>query len=165
MSQKKTISIDKNIPKALVIGLLLGFLTVFVVEHFSKISYVADTYEIQREFEKQRRSNNLNSNDPLEKAYAVYESSKEFSFSSYDTTTDTPILSILLTTPFDSKLRIDGRGYIVGDLWEGGDFHDYPNKSKHYIKATFEDTKYLLYFGIGYFLLILLFSRFNFKLI
>ena len=130
MSQKKTISINKNIPQALIVGLLLGFLTVFVVEHFGKISYVADTYAIEseKELERKRYSDELDSNSPLAKAYAEYDASKKFSSTSYDITGDTPVSTIFLVTPFGSKLRIVGRGYTVSDVGSSyGSFNDYSN--------------------------------------
>jgi hypothetical protein len=38
--EKITIQVDKNIPKSVLIGFILAFLTVFAVEHFSEFSYI-----------------------------------------------------------------------------------------------------------------------------
>lgn len=73
---------------------------------------------------------------------------------------DTPISYFYLKTPFGSNLQFRGTGFTVG----GSDkFYEYSNVSKYYFDATIEDFEYVLYFGIGYSLIIIFFSIFRVK--
>ena len=143
MNQKKTISINKSIPQALIVGLVLGFITVFIVEHYSKVTYNPDTSKLIKEQERQKLKDEKEYQIALKKqVYGEYltledqtaiamHNKKEndgFAFTSLNIPHDTTVLTIFLETPFDSKLKINGKGYTVGDVWSSyGDFHDYSN--------------------------------------
>ncbi|MCL6264933.1 hypothetical protein [Flagellimonas myxillae] len=174
MKQKKTIKIDREVIKTLFIGLLLGWATVFIIEHFSEVSYVADTSELiekerkrrlieEKEYKAAIRKQNNGQYLTLDEDVAIarYRRNQNEGFEfNYDIPNSTPVSTIFLDTPFDSKLRISGRGYAVSDVGSSyGSFNDYSNKIKYYIKAVFEDAKYVLYFGFGYFTLIVVFRN------
>ena len=182
MANKKTININKKIVNTLIFGLVLAFMTVFIVEHYGKVTFIADTTALIEEQRILGLKNEREYNEALRKQingqhlslvdygaiadHRKTENEGGFAFRSVEVTIDTPLLSIFLETPFGSKLRISGEGYVVGDVWtQYGSFNDYSNKFKYYIMSALDDYKYILLLGFGYFLLIIEFTRFKIKLI
>lgn len=181
MENKKTIKIDRRILKAILISLLLGWLTVFIIEHYGKISYIADTSELIAKEKRRKQQYEQEYNELLQKklsgnqlsileeaTFKIMNSKQEeennFTFN-VEVPNDTPVSSIFLDTPFGSKLRTNGQGYLVRDVNSSyGNFHKYSNKLRYYLKATLEDFKYVLAFGLGYSLLIVVFMFFKIKL-
>lgn len=181
MEKKKTIKIDRRIPKAIFIGFLLGWLTVFIVEHYSEISYIADTSELmakekrrkqqsqQEYYELLQRKLSGEQLSILEEASFKAMQSKQtgennFSFN-MEIPNNTPVSSIFLDTPFGSNIRISGKSYLVRDVSSSfGKFHDYSNKLGHYLDATMKDFKYVLGFGLTYSILVMAFMFFKIRI-
>lgn len=181
MVNKKTIKIDRRVPKAILMGLLLGWLTVLTVEHYGEISYIADTSELIAKEKRRKQQYEQEYNKLLQKklsgqqlsileeaTFKIMKSKQaeenNFAFN-VEIPNSTPVSSILLDTPFDSRIRISGKGYMVGDVSSSyGKFHEYSNKFGHYLNATIKDFKYVLSFGLGYGILIMVFMLFKIKL-
>ncbi|WP_418499697.1 hypothetical protein [Flagellimonas sp.] len=182
MENKRTIKIDRRIPKAILIGLLLGWLTVFIVEHYGKISYIADTSELMAKEKRRKQKSQQQYNELLKRKLSGEQLSileeatfkamrskqpeeNNFSFN-VEIPNDSPLSSIYLDTPFDSRIRISGKGFVVRDVSSSyGKFNEYSNKFSHYLNATIKDFEYVLIFTIGYTILIILilFIRIDFK--
>lgn len=182
MGNKRTIKIDKRIPKSILIGLLLGWLTVFIAEHYGEISYIADTSELIAKEKRTKQEQEQKYNQLLEKKISgkplsILEEAqfktlknwqnepKNFAFN-VEIPNDTPVSSIFLDTPFGSKIRINGQGYLVSDVSSSyGRFHEYSNKLGHHINASFMDFKYVILFTVGYatMLILFFFIRIDFK--
>ena len=137
MTSKRTIKVSSKIPKSLIIGLLLGLVTVFIVEHYGKFSFMEDAST-----NTANQSNNISFTRNIDYSAKVAE--------------------IYLKTPFGTNITFDGGNYGVGIMY--GSFRNYSNKIKYYFKATFKDIKYVLLFGLGYSLLILLVFNFRIKI-
>lgn len=139
--EKKTIQVDRNIPKSVLIGFILSFLTVFAVQHFSTFSYIP----------------NLNIPNT--------DSNGKFILSqTYDPTT-TPVAKLYQTTPFDTKIDLSSNGMMCSELLYDSDFKEYSNKGVLYAKSVFSDYKYLLLFWLAYILIILFFKRYRLKVL
>ncbi|WP_412561844.1 hypothetical protein [Winogradskyella sp. MIT101101] len=133
---KKTITIKKDIPKSIIIGLLSSIILVFVIEHFGDFSYVANV-------ENTYTGGKINLVD--------YVSPK------------TPLENIYLDTPFGSRFTFDGNNFTIGDMkFVGGDFKPYTNRISYYFKATFMDFKYVLL--VSLILTVIVYLSKNFKL-
>ncbi|WP_071254678.1 hypothetical protein [Chryseobacterium sp. ERMR1:04] len=140
--EKKTIQIDKNIPKSVLIGFVLAFVTVFVVEHYSTFSYIP------------------NLNTP-----SVDNEGKLILSGTYDPTT-TSVATLHQTTPFGTKINLPTNGMMCSELiLEGSDFKSYSNKGVLYAKSVFNDYKYLLLFWLIYTLIVLFFKRYRLKIL
>lgn len=138
--EKTTIQVDKNIPKSLLIGFLLAFLTVFAVQHFSTFSYIPN----------------------LGKPVIDY-SGKLVVSGTYDTRT-TPVGALYQTTPFGTKIDLPTNGMMCSELlFDDSDFKEYSNKVVLYAKSVFNDYKYLLLFWLAYTLTVLFFKRYRLK--
>ena len=136
---KKTVAIKKDIPKSIISGLILGIISVFVIEHFGGFSYIAKT-------------ESLNSNDKIN--LVEYVSSK------------TPLRKIYFNSPFGKQMIFEGEGFTVGDMkFTGGDFKPYNNRIKYYFKATLYDFKYVFAVSMVLALLIYFLKNFRLKLI
>lgn len=140
--EKTTIKVDKNIPKSVLIGFVLAFLTVFIVEHFSTFSYIPN----------------------LGKPMIDY-SGKLVVSGIYDTRT-TPIGALYQTTPFGTKIDLPTNGMMCSELlFDDSDFKKYSNKVVLYAKSVFSDYKYLLLFWLAYTLTVLFFKRYRLKVL
>lgn len=140
--EKTTIKVDKNIPKSVLIGFILAFLTVFAVEHFSKFSYIPN----------------------LGKPMIDY-SGKLVVSGTYDTRT-TPVGALYQTTPFGTKIDLPTNGMMCSELLlDDSDFKEYSNKVVLYAKSVFSDYKYLLLFWLAYTLTVLFFKKYSLKVL
>lgn len=137
--EKKTIQVDKNIPKSVLIGLALAFATVFAVQHFSTFSYIP----------------NLNTpsvdNDGKLIISGTYYPAK------------TPVGALYQITPFGTKIDLPTNGMMCSELLYDSEFKSYSNKGLLYAKSVFSDYKYLLLFWLAYSLIILFFKRYRLK--
>lgn len=139
---KKEIQIDKNIPKSIFIGLLLAYITVFTVNHFSTFSYIPN----------------------LGKPIIDY-SGKIVVSGTYDTRT-TPVLSLYQTTPFGTKIDLPIDGLMCSDLiFDGSEFKSYSNKVVLYATSVFNDYKYLVLFWLAYTMIIMFFKKYRLKVL
>lgn len=140
--EKTTIQVDKNIPKSILLGFVLAFLTVFTVNHFSTFSYIPN----------------------LGKPMIDY-SGKLVVSGTYDTRT-TPVGALYQTTPFGTKIDLPTNGMMCSELlFDDSDFKEYSNKVILYAKSVFIDNKYLLLFWLAYTLIILFFKRYRLKVL
>lgn len=139
--EKKTIQVDRNIPKSVLTGFVLAFLSVFAVEHFSTFSYIP------------------NLNTP-----SIDNEGKLILSGTYDPTT-TPIGALYQTTPFGTKIDLPTNSMMCSELLYDSEFKSYSNKGVLYAKSVFNDYKYLLLFWIAYTLSILFFKRYRLKIL
>lgn len=140
--EKKTIQVDKNIPKSILIGFVLAFLTVFAVEHFSTFSYIPNV--------------NIPSTD---------SNGKIILSGTYDPTT-TPVATLYQTTPFGTRINLPTNGMMCSELLiEGSNFNSYSNKGLLFAKSVFNDYIYLLLFWLAYTLIVLFFKRYRLKVL
>lgn len=140
--EKTTIQVDKKIPKSVLIGFVLAFLTVFAVEHFSTFSYIPN----------------------LGKPVIDY-SGKLVVSGTYDTRI-TPVGALYQTTPFGTKIDLPTNGMMCSELlFDDSDFKEYSNKVILYAKSVFSDYKYLLLFWLAYTLTVLFFKRYRLKVL
>ena len=134
--ERKEIKIDAGIIKRIILSFILAFITVFVVEHFSSFSYVADT-------------SNLPNYTPDGKIIV----SQEYNLST------TKIAVLTQKTPFGTEINIPPNGMMSSELhFSGTEFKSYSNKVQIYFKAIFKDLKYVLMIW-GVFILVLLFFK------
>lgn len=142
MKEKTIIQIDRNIPKSILIGFVLAFLTVFAVEHFSTFSYIPNL--------------NIPTTD---------SNGKLILSGTYDPTT-TPVATLHQTTPFETKIDLPTNNMMCSELiLEGSDFKSYSNKGVLYAKSVFSDYRYLLLFWLAYILIVLFFKRYRLKVL
>jgi hypothetical protein len=137
--EKKTIQVDKNISKSVLIGFILSFATVFVIQHFSIFSYIPNL-----------------SRPAIDYGHKIVISG------TYDTRT-TPVGALYQTTPFGTKIDLPTNGMMCSELLYDSEFKSYPNKGLLYVKSVFNDYKYLLLFWLAYSLIILFFKRYRLK--
>lgn len=140
--EKKTIHVDRNIPKSVLIGSVLAFVTVFAVQHFSIFSYIPNT-------------SNLSNYTPDGKIILSQE---------YDTRT-TPVGALYQTTPFGTKIDLPTNGMMCSELLYDSEFKSYSNKGVLYAKSVFNDYKYLLLFWLVYTLIVLFLKRYRLKVL
>lgn len=137
--EKKTIQIDHNVPKLIMLGFVLSILTVFTVEHLSKFSYTP----------------NLNTPN-------IDNDGKLILSGTYDPTTKVAIL--YQTTPFGTKIDLPTNGMMCSELMiEGSDFKSYSNKALLFAKSVLSDYKYLMLFWLVYALIITVFQEIQIK--
>ncbi len=142
MKEKTTIQIDRNIPKSILIGFVLAFLTVFAIEHFSTFSYIPNL--------------NIPTTD---------SNGKIILSETYDPST-TPVATLHQTTPFGTKIDLPTKSMMCSELLiEGSDFKSYSNKGLLFTKSVFNDYKYLLLFWLVYTLITLFFKRYRLKVL
>lgn len=139
--EKKTIQVDRNIPKSILIGFILAFVSVFAVEHFSTFSYIPNL--------------NIPSTD---------SNGKIVLSGTYDTRT-TPVGALYQTTPFGTKIDLPTNGMMCSELLYDSEFKSYSNKGVLYAKSVFSDYKYLLLFWLAYTLIVLFFKRYRLKVL
>lgn len=139
--EKKEIQVDKSIPKSILIGFVLAFLSVFVIEHFSTFSYIPDL--------------NIPNTDNDGKLIisGTYYPAK------------TPVGALYQTTPFGTKIDLPTNGMMCSELLYDSDFNSYYNKGLLYAKSVFNDYKYLLLFWLAYTLIVLFFKRYRLKIL
>ena len=134
--ERKEIKIDAGIIKRIIFAFVLAFITVFVVEHFSSFSYVADTSNLPN-----------------------YTPDGKIIVSQYYDTTKTKVAVLTQTTPFGTEINIPPKGMMCSELiFAGTEFKSYSNKVQIYFKAVFKDLKYVLMIW-GVFILVLLFFK------
>jgi hypothetical protein len=134
----KTLNIKKEYLRNFVLSFVLGFGTLYGLEHFGKFSYIADNQN-----------------------HSSYE---RLSFVEYVPAT-TKVLSIYFDSYFGKRIRTNGNGFDLYDLnYSDTDFNKYTNKSYYYTQATIEDYKYGVYISLGLFLTSLFFANFKIKL-
>jgi hypothetical protein len=139
--EKKTIQVDRNIPKSILTGFALAFVTVFTVEHFSTFSYIPNL-----------------GNPTIDYGHKVVISG------TYDTRT-TPVGALYQTTPFGTKIDLPTNGMMCSELLYDSEFKSYSNKGVLYAKSVFSDYKYLLLFWLAYTLIALFFKRYRLKVL
>lgn len=139
--EKKTIQVDKNIPKSVFIGFVLAFVTVFVIQHFSTFSYI-----------------------PKLGKPAIDYGHKIVISGEYDTRI-TPVGALYQTTPFGTKIDLPTNGMMCSELLYDSDFKSYSNKGLLYAKSVFTDYRYLLLFWLAYTLIVLFFKRYRLKVL
>ena len=135
----KTIEIKKTHIRNLLLSFVIGFMILFVLEHFGKFSFFAPsptTYDNEGRF-------NMYSSIPY----------------------STKVTSIYYESFFGEKIMTNGNNYTVSDLsFKDSEFNKYSVKSYYYTQATVGDFKYGLYISFGLFLITLFFSIFKIKL-
>lgn len=139
--EKKTIQVDKNIPKSVLTGFVLAFLTVFAVQHFSTFSYIPNLGK-----------------PAIDYGHKIVISGE------YDART-TPVGALYQTTPFGTKIDLPTNGMMCSELLYDSDFRKYSNKVVLYAKSVFNDYKYLLLFWLAYTLIVLFFKRYRLKVL
>jgi len=134
----KTIEIKKAHLRNLLLSFILGFGTLYGLEHFGKFSY---------------------------KHVYVESNNDKLSFE-VQVPTSTPILYIKYSSYFNNIVQTDSNGFDLYDLnYKGTEFNKYSTKSYYYTQATLKDYKYGIYISFGLFLLTLLFTTFKIKII
>ncbi|WP_343659621.1 hypothetical protein [Chryseobacterium sp.] len=140
--EKKTIQVDKNIPKSIIIGFILAFLSVFAIEHFSTFSYIPNL--------------NIPNTD---------NNGKIILSGTYDPTT-TLVATLYQITPFGTRINLPTNGMMCSELMiDGSNFKSYSNKGLLFAKSVFNDYKYLLLFWLVYMLITLFFKRYRLKVL
>ncbi|WP_336963217.1 hypothetical protein [Chryseobacterium contaminans] len=139
--EKKTIQVDRSIPKSVLIGFVLAFATVFVIQHFSTFSYIPNL-----------------SRPAIDYGHKIVISG------TYDTRI-TPVGTLYQTTPFGTKIDLPTNGMMCSELLYDSEFKSYSNKGLLYAKSVFSDYKYLLLFWLAYTLIILFFKRYRLKVL
>lgn len=139
--EKKTIQVDRNIPKSLLIGFVLAFVTVFTVQHFSTFSYIPNL--------------NIPNTD---------NNGKIILSGTYDIRTTT-VGALYQTTPFGTKIDLPTNDMMCSELLYDSEFKSYSNKGVLYAKSVFADYKYLLLFWLAYTLIVLFFKRYRLKVL
>ncbi|MGU3375082.1 hypothetical protein [Chryseobacterium sp. M5A1_1a] len=139
--EKKTIQVDRNIPKSVLIGFALAFATVFIVQHFSTFSYIPNL-----------------GNPTADYGHKIVLNG------TYDTRT-TPVGALYQITPFGNKIDLLTNGMMCSELLYDSEFKSYTNKGILYAKSVFSDYKYLLLFWLAYSLIILFFKRYSLKVL
>jgi hypothetical protein len=139
MMEKKTIQVDRNIPKSVLMGFIMAFVTVFTAQHFSTFSYIPNLTK------------------------SVIDYGHEIVISgTYDTRT-TPVGALYQTTPFGTRIDLPTNGMMCSELLYDSEFKRYSNKGVLYAKSVFNDYKYLLLFWFAYTLIVLFFKRYRLK--
>ncbi|MCQ4139423.1 hypothetical protein [Chryseobacterium sp. EO14] len=139
--EKKTIQIDRNIPKSVLIGFILAFVTVFTVQHFSTFSYIPNTGQPSID------------NDGKFIVTETFYPAK------------TPVGALYQTTPFGTRIDLPTNGMMCSELLYDSEFKSYSNKGVLYAKSVFSDYKYFLLFWLAYTLIILFFKRYRLKVL
>jgi hypothetical protein len=130
----KISSLTLKAAKSIIIALLLGFITVFIIEHFGNFSYME---EASTDTSTQNEKLSFTRDIPL----------------------GTKVSRINLLTPFKTSLTFEADRYTVYDMYYS--FQEYPNKAKYYFKASLKDYKYVVFIGLGCFILILLLTNYK----
>lgn len=134
----KEIEIKKTHVKNLFLSFLIGFLTLYGLEHFGKFSYLANS---PTTYDEQGRAQMI--------SYIPY---------------NTKISSLIYNTFFGESVTTSGNGFDIADVnFKDTDFDKYSVKSYYYTQATLIDFKYGIYISLGLFLTMLFFSIFKFK--
>ncbi|WP_407517992.1 hypothetical protein [Elizabethkingia anophelis] len=140
--EKKEIQINRGVLSRFILGFLLAFSTVFIVEHFSSFFYIPDT-------------SNLSAYTPEGKIILRQ---------SYNPST-TKVAVLNQITPFGTKISLPTDGMMCSDLiYAGTEFKDYSNKAELYFKAVFKDIVYLILFWIVYVVILLFFKKYHLKI-
>lgn len=134
----KTIEIRKVHIINLFLSFILGFITLYGLEHFGKFSYIAD--------------------NPPQNSY------EKPSLVQYVPST-TKVLRIYFDSYFNNRIETGGNGFDLYDLnYKDTEFNKYATKSYYYTQATLVDFKYGVYISLGLFLITLFFTNFKIKL-
>ncbi len=142
MKEKKTIKINSKLLKTLIISTLISFLIIFGIEHFGKFNY---TYN---------------------QTLSDYEDKGDYFVETYSYDRDSNVLSITLNTPFGNQMKVDRSNWKIKDLeFSDGDFYNYPNKFKNYLRATAKtDILYVLLLSLCFWIIIFISKNFKIKL-
>lgn len=135
--KKKIITIDTNIVDSIMLGFVIGLITLFAIEHYSIFSYIPNLGK-----------------PAIDYGHKVVISGE------YDTRI-TPVASLYQITPFGTRIDLPTNGMMCSELLFDSDFKKYSNKGVLYLKAVFIDYKYLLLFWVVYTLIILFFKRYR----
>ncbi len=134
----KTIEIKKVHIRNLFLSFILGFITLFGLEHFGKFSYIAD-------------SPNQNRNEKPSFVQYIPASTK--------------VSRIYFDSYFDNRIETSGNGFDLYDMnYTDSDFKKYSVKSFYYTQATMKDYKYGIYISLVLFIISLFFTNFKIKL-
>lgn len=137
---RKTININRVHLIYLVVSLFLGFITLFVFEHFGNFSFLAD---------------NTNSYNPKSDKMVFSEPMSN----------DANVNTIYYNTFFGKKITTNGNGFLAKDIgYKNGDFHTYSNKLYYLVEALKIDYKYGLLFSLSIFCLLFFFNSYKIKL-
>jgi hypothetical protein len=139
--KKKIITIDTNIIDSIMLGFVLGLITLFVIEHYSTFSYIPNL-----------------GRPAIDYGHKIVISGE------YDTRT-TPVGALYQTTPFGTKIDLPTNGMMCSELLFDSDFRKYSNKVILYTKSVFTDYKYLLLFWLAYTFILLFFKRYRLKVL
>lgn len=136
----KTIEIRKVHIRNLIISFILGFTTLYGLEHFGSFSHIPVYIGLNRD------------SDGRLKTYIEVPN-----------TTDVAL--IRYTSYFGSLTQRSGYEFRVLDLIDSqSNYNKYSYKSSYYIQSTLKDFKYAIYFSIGIFIITLLFTELKIKL-
>ncbi len=134
----KTIEVKKIHIQSLFLSFLIGFLTLYGLEHFGKFSFLTNS---PTTYDERGR--------PQMDTYVPY---------------DTKISTLNYNTFFGERITTNGNNFTIADLsFKNTDFDKYTVKSYYYTQATMIDYKYGFYISLGLFFTILFFSIFKFK--
>jgi len=142
--EKKTITINLSILKPIFLAILLAIITVFIVEHFGQFSY---------SFTQKGSSAETTELSPGISSVQYY----------YDL--NDPIDFALFKSPFGNEIKIDRGDWTIIDVkYSNGNFYDYSNIVKYYLKSTYTNFKYIIGLSALYLLLYFFAKRFKIKI-
>ena len=182
ISNKKELSIDKSFLKSILFGLLLGFITVFIAEHFMKVQYYSSPSSIQSNspyssnYARQEQSNQQQTGTSLggriadspsfAKQYRdPFYTGRQISLGeTHDVLASGKAIPKggVFITPFGTTITVDA------DKWNNKKYNnefDYYFKKKLTINmsALFSDILFVGIFGLIYSVIIFLALKFRFK--
>jgi hypothetical protein len=136
----KTIEIKKIHIRNLIISFVLGFISLYGLEHFGKFHYIP-----------------------------VYNDSKYDSDGRLNTNIEVPntnsVALITYVSYFKTPTQKNGYEFTILDLIDSeSNYNKYSYKSYYYIQSTLKDFKYAIYFSIIIFAITLLFTELKIKL-
>lgn len=137
---EKTIQVKKLHIKYFVLSFILGFVILFVLEHFGSFSFDYD-YDVD---------------EPIGVKPSLTVSVPY----------STKLREITFHTFFEKEVKTGGNGFTIADMvWSEGEFKKYSVKSYYYTKALCEDYVYGVYISLMLFLILIFFSNFKFKFV
>lgn len=134
----RIIEIKKVHVKYLLISFVIGFITLYGLEHFGEFSYLTE-------------SSGISSNEKP-------------SLSEYIPWT-TKVSQIYYQSYFENEVKTEGNGFDVSDVNNSDtEFNKYAVLSFYYTKALIADLKYGIYISFTIFIIILLLTNIKIKL-
>ena len=135
----KTIEINKKNIINLILSFLIGFATLYGLEHFGEFSF-SSTYS------------HINQPTDVEGITQTYSNYSD------------KVNEIVFTTFFKNEIKTDGNGFTIYDFsFKDTDFNNYSVKSYYYTQSTIKDIKYGIYISLILFIIITLISNFKIK--